>query len=174
MLYKHMILQLQDLPKPGWYWCGEVPQALLEDAELGAVNALTGLCSDAHWDVQVHRENGCYRLSGAWRVCMQRQCSRCNADFDHHLAGESRRNYSLGDVASVEADEEVLMPPGRVDLLDVLREDIWLARPAVAVCKDDCMGLCSQCGQDLNKGQCDCPADDVDHPFAKLKDLKLN
>lgn len=174
MLHKHMVLQLQDVPGAGWHWSGDVSQSMLEDADLGTVDALSKLCSDAHWDVEVHRRDACYHMSGDWRVCMWRNCCRCNADFRHELSGRSLRDYSLGDAASAQDSEEVLAPPGRLNLLDVLREDVWLARPAVAVCKADCKGLCSQCGKDLNRGSCGCPVDDSDHPFAKLKNLKLN
>lgn len=173
-LYKRMILQLQDLPKSGWQWSGDVPRSLLEDATLGTVDALSGLCSDAHWNVELHREGGCYRLSGEWHLCMWRHCRRCNADFEHKLSGQSQRDYSIGDDASVQDEQEVLPPPGRLDLLDVLREDIWLARPGTVVCSAECKGLCPKCGQDLNAGGCGCTTDDSDHPFAKLKQLKLN
>lgn len=174
MLHKQMVLQLQDLPKSGWHWCGDVPQSMLEDASLGTVDALLRLCSDVHWDIEVRRESVCYRLSGEWHLCMRRHCRRCNADFEHELSGQSQRDYSLGDSATIESDEEVLAPPGRVDLLDVLREDIWLARPGTVVCKTDCKGLCPRCGADLNRGDCGCHMDDPSHPFAKLKHLKLN
>jgi uncharacterized protein len=41
-----------------------------------------------------------------------------------------------------------------------------------ALCDDDCAGLCSKCGQNLNKGKCECPAEDTDPRWAKLTELK--
>jgi uncharacterized protein len=49
-----------------------------------------------------------------------------------------------------------------IDLLEVMRQDILLALPPRPLCKPDCAGLCSQCGQNLNEGPCTCeqPLDD--------------
>ena len=42
-----------------------------------------------------------------------------------------------------------------------LSEQVQLAMPIQTLCRPDCKGLCSQCGQNLNAGTCDCsPADD--------------
>ena len=46
------------------------------------------------------------------------------------------------------------------------------------LCRDDCQGLCTACGANLNEGPCGCEpaaADDVDaaNPFAVLKGLDL-
>ena len=39
---------------------------------------------------------------------------------------------------------------------DLVREEVLLAVPFSPQCRDDCRGLCAQCGQDLNKGACAC------------------
>lgn len=44
----------------------------------------------------------------------------------------------------------------RLNVDELVSEDIWLAIPARFLCKEDCKGLCSQCGQDLNEGTCSC------------------
>lgn len=43
-----------------------------------------------------------------------------------------------------------------VDLNDNIREEIVLDFPMKVLCKDDCKGLCPNCGQNLNAGECDC------------------
>jgi uncharacterized protein len=40
-----------------------------------------------------------------------------------------------------------------------------------ARCKPDCKGLCAQCGQNLNEGQCDCDAEPIDPRLAPLRAL---
>lgn len=44
-----------------------------------------------------------------------------------------------------------------VDLTDDLREDILISFPQQFLCREDCQGLCPQCGKNLNLGPCDCP-----------------
>ena len=41
-------------------------------------------------------------------------------------------------------------------LNDLVRQEVLLAVPFSPQCRADCRGLCSQCGQDLNRGECAC------------------
>jgi len=50
---------------------------------------------------------------------------------------------------------------------------LLLALPMGLVCREDCKGLCSSCGQPLNEGACDCKPSLVDQRWARLKELKL-
>ena len=59
---------------------------------------------------------------------------------------------------------------GLVDLSEVLREATVLAVPQARVCREDCRGLCVQCGTDLNAGSCDCVDDEVDPRWEGLPD----
>jgi uncharacterized protein len=64
---------------------------------------------------------------------------------------------------------------GVLDLGAWARDALVLAMPARIVCRDDCRGLCPECGADLNE------ADPAEHRhetagdarWAKLRDLKL-
>ena len=71
------------------------------------------------------------------------------------------------------ADEE-LFDGKTIDLDPLVREQVLLALPMHAVCREDCRGLCGSCGQNLNERQCDCATERVDPRLAKLKDIKLN
>lgn len=44
-----------------------------------------------------------------------------------------------------------------VDLTPDLRECIILTLPNHPLCRTECLGLCSRCGADLNRGPCGCP-----------------
>lgn len=58
-----------------------------------------------------------------------------------------------------------------LDLTEVVRQGLTLALPMVPVCRNDCKGLCSNCGKNWNEGPCDCTDDDLDPRFAVLKQL---
>jgi uncharacterized protein len=60
----------------------------------------------------------------------------------------------------------------RVDLEPLFREQFVLAIPFAPLCKEDCKGLCPQCGIDLNTGTCTCEKP-IDPRLAALKGLKL-
>jgi uncharacterized protein len=76
--------------------------------------------------------------------------------------------------AEVPAEDLDLFPyeDDFVDLEPLFREQFVLAVPYAPLCKEDCKGLCPQCGTDLNTGTCACQAP-VDPRFAGLKNLKL-
>lgn len=43
-----------------------------------------------------------------------------------------------------------------IDVREAVREELILAAPHFALCRDDCRGLCPRCGADLNEGPCGC------------------
>ena len=43
-----------------------------------------------------------------------------------------------------------------VDLRPHIWEEVALAMPTKFICSDDCLGLCGQCGKNLNSGACNC------------------
>ena len=45
----------------------------------------------------------------------------------------------------------------RLDLGDVVREQLFLSLPLKRLCREDCRGLCPTCGKNLNTGACGCP-----------------
>jgi len=54
----------------------------------------------------------------------------------------------------------------------VLREQVLLAVPLKAICRQDCKGLCSQCGANLNAAQCSCAEPVEDPRWAALKEIR--
>jgi uncharacterized protein len=59
-----------------------------------------------------------------------------------------------------------------VDLEPLFREQFVLAIPYAPLCREDCKGLCPQCGIDRNSGTCSCEPP-IDPRLAALKGLKL-
>lgn len=180
---RQWVVTLQDLPEAGQKWSADVPAALLEDAGHGAVDALTSLDADVHWQAELVHCGDVYRLHGHWQMHMKRHCSRCTDEFIWHQPGTTERCFRLvGSVAANHAPDDatgngsydVITPPGSLDLVDVLREDIWLAWKPDVVCSEDCRGLCPHCGCNLNRATCTCAREGGDHPFAALHKLKFN
>ena len=78
--------------------------------------------------------------------------------------------------ASFELDEIDAEPfDGKtIDLDPIVREQVLLALPVAVVCREDCKGLCTVCGQNLNESDCGhAGKKEVDVRLAKLKDIKL-
>lgn len=120
------------------------------------------------------------RLVGELATRVELPCARClepvvrevTSAFDLLFrplgvdAGEAER--SLG-----EADTEIGYYTGDGMLLeDVLREQVLLALPIRAVCRDDCKGLCPQCGRNWNEGRCDCAGASAEERWAALREIR--
>jgi len=180
-MQKQWLMTLQGLPASGRNWDASISADLLGDEQRGHVGAIPGLVSDVTWSACLQRMGNVYHLSGQWNTAIRRECSRCNAPFDWQASGLTERDFQLGDPQGVDARDaeassgicEYLPAPGELDLLDVLREDIWLGWKADVVCSEACKGLCPGCGCNLNVEACSCTQDESDHPFAALRKLKL-
>lgn len=84
-------------------------------------------------------------VRGRVETGMEVLCSRCGQFFSTTVCDSSfLRAYELvGEVDSV-------------DLSADLREAILLKTSQFPLCSPNCLGLCSQCGANLNKGACGC------------------
>jgi uncharacterized protein len=72
-----------------------------------------------------------------------------------------------------EGDLDVFPYDGeKLDLEPLIREQFVLAIPFAPLCREDCKGLCPQCGIDRNTGTCTCEKP-IDPRLAALKGLKL-
>lgn len=91
-------------------------------------------------------------------------CARCNEPIDRELRLESqflgsqdrelveRGSHTLG---SQDLDV-VFLPEPELDEAQLVREQFELQAPMHPLCKEDCQGLCPQCGKNWNKGKCSC------------------
>ncbi len=176
-MQQRWLVTLQDLSAGGRQWDADVPQALLADESVGDVAPLRDLLADMHWQVRLQRAGALFRLIGSWQGVMRRQCCRCNAQFDWQMQGDTAWAFQLGERLSGTDDDasecEYLAAPGEINLIDILREDVWLSWQADVLCSAACKGLCQSCGADLNRETCHCRADESDHPFAALRNLRI-
>lgn len=85
-------------------------------------------------------------------------CRRCLVDARAHVEDEAHVIFAEPeDEDTADPDVYPLDPRAReLDLRPAIREQWVLAAPSYAVCREDCRGLCPQCGADLNAGPCGC------------------
>jgi len=120
------------------------------------------------------------RLVGSYSTQVELRCARClepvvrrlAADFDllyRPLGADAR----AAEASIHEAETEIGYYSGPGLLLeDVLKEQILLAVPVKTVCREECLGLCSQCGRNRNLGACGCAQPLADPRWQALKELK--
>lgn len=72
-----------------------------------------------------------------------------------------------------DGDLEVSLFDGsKIDLTELVREQILLNLPIQVFCQEDCQGLCPKCGANQNLIDCKCKEIEIDPRWASLKNLK--
>jgi len=120
------------------------------------------------------------RLAGGLRTRVELSCARCLDPITHDIARKFDLLYrpqgsdaGKEEMSVTAAEAEVGYYQGEGLLLeDVLREQVLLAVPLKAICRENCRGLCPHCGQNLNQGQCACAEPTEDPRWEALKGIR--
>ena len=115
---------------------------------------------------------GIVELHATADFTLETACDRCAKPISLPLATKIFHTLvtSLNDETN---DELMLVNELRFDLDPLITEDIFLDLPSKFLCGEDCKGICSKCGADLNAGSCSCEKE-VDPRLAALKQLLDN
>lgn len=136
-----MIIDIPKLREEGEWFEGDEPASILE-LEGDSILRLEG---SIHYRFFVQPVSGKLVVKGTLTLPLSVACGRCAEFYSTTLADSSfLRAYEIS---------------GGVETVDVtpdIREDVLLQLPSFPVCSPDCKGLCPQCGQNRNKGTCDC------------------
>jgi DUF177 domain-containing protein len=103
--------------------------------------------SDVELEVRLESVVEGVLVSGTARVSLTGECVRCLDAVERELEADFQELYVY---PGRDADDDASRLEG--DLLDlepVLRDAVVLALPFQPVCRDDCPGLCSECGAHL-------------------------
>ena len=115
---------------------------------------------------------GYMRMSASASVSYQAACARCLCDVAGEFTTSLEKTVAprdvLGDLDEDKLDDYAIIEDGFLDMDEPLREQIEMEFPVRFLCKDDCKGLCSKCGHNLNKGDCGCQKKEIDPRLAPL------
>ncbi|MBR1457278.1 MAG: DUF177 domain-containing protein, partial [Oscillospiraceae bacterium] len=117
---------------------------------------------------RVYNEAGVLHLEGVLTAEMTCTCDRCGEEF------ASVKEMPL-DATIVEENPEddpnlYLLDGNEIDLDEILATCFILDMETKFLCREDCKGLCSTCGKNLNEGPCGC-GKQKDPRFAVLEQL---
>ena len=138
------------------------------------------IASPATLGFDIFKDKAHFRLVGSLATTLELPCGRClepftlpvEASFDlryqPHAAnsGEGEREIEEDDLSTAFYENET------IDLGELMREQFYLALPMKPLCGENCLGLCTLCGTNLNRETCSCRRDWEDPRLAVLKVLK--
>ncbi len=114
-------------------------------------------------------------LSAKLKVLLQLTCDRCTIDCDYPVESEYKMAYLFGIEPVDNGAIEVTYLPVDADRINIgedVKDYLILGVPMKKLCKDDCKGLCSNCGEDLNFSKCKCSKEIIDERWLPLMELK--
>ena len=88
--------------------------------------------------------------------CLEAYVLKARRIFSARYCGRRSRRDGVVELESGELDEDILPASGIIDLTDLIRQQLLLGMSMKHICRDDCKGLCSRCGANLNKETCSC------------------
>ena len=116
-----------------------------------------------------------YYFAGRLEGRLEAECRRCLGPAAAEVSEEVHLIYAEDEDEETSDDPDVyaLHPQtGELDLREAVREHWLLSAPSYLLCREDCKGLCPQCGTSLNEGTCECPPV-TDSRWDALRSVKL-
>ncbi|MPN13396.1 hypothetical protein SDC9_160717 [bioreactor metagenome] len=90
-------------------------------------------------------------VSGLATVRLEGECSRCLTPLEDDLEVDIQELFVYEDQSVADDDEDLARMQGELlDLEPTLRDAVVLDLPFTPLCREDCAGLCPECGANLN------------------------
>ncbi|MGI6413912.1 MAG: YceD family protein [Syntrophomonadaceae bacterium] len=111
---------------------------------------------------------------GKVTTCLQLLCSRCLSEFTYPVNADLFLTIAESSVKDEkDRDEDLILIKGtKVNLREYVEEIIISEIPLAPLCKNECEGLCPECGQNRNTSNCNCSQMVLDPRWDKLKEIK--
>lgn len=104
---------------------------------------------------ELESDRGTIYLSGVLTTDIKVACDRCMCELNYHIESEVTESFG----SNVQST---------IDISPTIVETLLVSLPMKALCQEDCKGMCTVCGQNLNEQSCDCDTDYTDPRLEKL------
>ena len=118
-------------------------------ADLGSevISVVEG--SDMHLTVRLEAVIEGVLVTGELDAQAQGECSRCLAEISEPVSVDFQELFEYPDEDNKNEDS-LLLDGDWFDLEPVVRDAVVLSLPLAPLCSPDCLGLCTECGFELN------------------------
>jgi uncharacterized protein len=165
-----MIIDIDRLPKKGLKVSKDFEFLSVDLVEENAV-----FLEPVHADLTIKKIGEEICIKGRIKIRLSFICSRCLVPFEFPVDSGFDLIYlpEEFEVVKDELDSEdvsrLFYHSQKIDLKDVVLEQLNLTFPVKPLCSADCQGICPVCGKIIKDGQCSCERSDSDPRLEKLK-----
>ena len=122
----------------------------------------------------LHKGNRVVELTGSTEMKIQLPCARClevvDVPFDLSFEYELDLKQTTEE-RETDLNETSFLEETNLDTEQLVSNEILVNWPIRVLCKEDCQGICSHCGVNLNHGTCDCDTSELDPRMAAIRDI---
>ncbi len=172
-----MIFDIEEIPEGGLNF-----DMLAGKEQYGIEQSDCSLTDDVKVKGKLTRIERDICFAGDLQASLQVTCTRCLKPFPFSVKSKIQVHFvprvkepspgSEVEIRETDIEQEVY-EEDLVDLSGPIRDQILLEVPLIRLCQEDCKGICSECGIDLNSKHCDCKNEgQIDPRFAELLKLK--
>jgi len=155
------IARLRRSPGLTWHEVRRGPVELAGPLDVAGIDpgrSVVPAGAEAECDVNLQPFHGGIDVEGTVSAPWVGICRRCAVAVSGELRIAVHERFGEGPVPG---DEMYPVEDDALDLGPLVRDAVVLDLPMAPLCREDCAGLCPQCGADRNEGACACvvPAD---------------
>lgn len=125
-------------------------------------------------ELAAHADGDVAVVEGMLDLPVTMVCSRCLGPVQERLSIPFREQFTEESASAQdgeEPDDLHRIHEDSVDLNPYVEEAVWMALPYIPLCKEDCAGLCPECGTNRNERDCGCSLERIDPRLAGLAGL---
>src|SRR3712207_3758813 len=168
-----LVLDTRDLPRrPGAMRAHRRGVRAPADLGVGLIKVPEG--SDLDLDLRLESVSEGVLVSGSVRGSVEGECARCLRPISDSIDVSIQELYAYEHSTTDETtdeDEVGRMQGDLIDLEPVLRDAVVLSLPTNPLCREDCPGLCPECGVHRDELPADHSHEAVDPRWAALRNL---
>jgi len=172
-----MIFDVGEIPDAGWEF------DLREEKHHFDINQSDCFLSNdviIHGTLRMVEREGFF--DGTVKTELTLACSRCLEPFKYKVDSKVSAHYvPLQSTESEKVEHELheadidreFYPDDRINVKQAIHDQIILSAPVMALCREDCKGICHTCGTNKNKDDCQCAEkNEMDPRLVILKSIK--
>ena len=110
-------------------------------------------------------------IRGTGKITVGIPCDRCLEEVSTEIPLEIERKLDMKLTDEDRVNDRSYLTGMDLDVDQLVYLEVLMSWPLKVLCREDCKGICSQCGKNLNDGPCGCVEEPKDPRMAAISDI---